>query len=151
MRNLVKALLLICALVFCVETSYADSRRRGQQRISREQLAEKQARHIAAEMELSPETTAKFVETYTKYQTEIWKVNGAVRQKKMRQKNLTELQTDSLIKSRFDNSQRILDIRKKYYNEYHKFLTAKQISQVYKLEAKVMKKLNARRKYSKKR
>ncbi|MDE6756144.1 MAG: hypothetical protein K2J66_03260, partial [Muribaculaceae bacterium] len=56
-----------------------------------------------------------------------------------RNKSLTEAQTDSLLRSRFDHSQKLLEIRKKYYDEYSKFLSAKQIKRVYEMEEQMMK------------
>lgn len=49
-----------------------------------------------------------------------------------------------VIQNRFDRSQKLLDIRKKYYDEYSKFLTQKQIERVYELEKQMMKRLSDR-------
>lgn len=61
-------------------------------------------------------------------------------------RRLTEMQTDSLIRARFNHSQKLLDIRKKYYAEYSKFLAPSQIEKVYSSEGKVAKKLSQRAK-----
>ena len=42
------------------------------QRLSREQLAEKQAQYISRNLGLDEKTNAKFIETYTDYQKEVW-------------------------------------------------------------------------------
>lgn len=44
--------------------------------------------------------------------------------------------------SRFDRSQKILDLRKKYYAIYSTFLTQKQISRVYEIERDMMRRLS---------
>ena len=45
-------------------------------------------------------------------------------------------------KQRMERSQKILDLREKYYKKYSAFLTQKQIERVYELEHKAMKKLS---------
>lgn len=46
--------------------------------------------------------------------------------------------------NRFDHSKRILAIREKYYEEYSKFLSQKEIEQVYELERQAMRRLSQR-------
>ena len=108
--------------------------------MSREQLAEVQARHIARQLAFDDKTTAKFVDTYTRCQKEIW----TLAPKKQRQRGATETEAGETIQNRFDRSQKLLDIRKKYYDEYSKFLTQKQIERVYELEKQMMKRLSDR-------
>ena len=103
--------------------------------MSREQLAEVQARHIARQLAFDDKTTAKFVDTYTRCQKEIWTlapkrkgVKGAAR----------------TMEERFERSQKLLDIRKKYHEEYGKFLTPKQIQRVYAIEKNMMNRLSKR-------
>ena len=62
---------------------------------------------------------------------------------------LTEAQTDSMLRARLAHSQNILNIRKKYYEAYRKFLTAKQVEKVYKLEAQMLKRLKSHKNYRK--
>lgn len=93
------------------------------QRLSREELATKQAQYIARELALDEPTTNKYVETYCQYQREIWGLGS--------RKGLTTEQ-------RFDRSQKILDLRKKYYHIYSGFLTEQQIDKAYKLEKKLL-------------
>ena len=45
-------------------------------------------------------------------------------------------------KQRMERSQKILDLREKYYKKYSAFLTQKQIERVYELEHKAMKRLS---------
>ena len=61
MKNLLKInLMAVLLLVFCTMATAQNP----QQRMSREQLAEKQAKHIAHELAFDETTTQKFVETY---------------------------------------------------------------------------------------
>ena len=62
------------------------------QRMSREQLAEVQARHIARQLAFDDKTTAKFVDTYTRCQKEIWTL--APRNKDRRGTAKTDAETE---------------------------------------------------------
>lgn len=141
MKNLIRIMLLVTAVLAFTCTASAQNRRGGE-RISREQLAEKQAKHIAEELALSSEVSEKFITTYLKCQQEVWALGP--RQGRPGKGAMSESQTDSVIQTRFDHSQKLLNIRKKYYAEYSKFLTAKQIERVYELERQMMKRLSQR-------
>lgn len=91
--------------------------------MSREELATKQAQYIAHELALDESTTNKYVETYCQYQREIWALGP--------RKGLTTEQ-------RLERSQKILDLRKKYYHIYSGFLSEQQIDKAYKLEKKLL-------------
>lgn len=139
MKNLFRLLLLVTALLAFTPTADAQNDKGSQRRIRREQLAEKQAKHIAEKLSLTPELSEKFVTTYMACQKETWSTG---RPDNFRRKGqLTEEQTDSLLQARFDHSQKLLDIRKKYYAEYRTFLTPKQIERVYRIERRMMNRL----------
>lgn len=110
-----------------------------QQRLSREQLAEKQAKHIAHELALDEATTQKYVNTYCACQKEIWALGP--RLGRHQHTATTEAESEKAIKDRFDRSEKILKIREKYYHEYSKFLTQVQIERAYKLEQQSMRRL----------
>ncbi|NPD81826.1 hypothetical protein HPS57_07540 [Prevotella sp. PINT] len=103
--------------------------------MTREQLAEKQAKHIAEAMAMDDATANRFVKTYGECQKEVWALSPK-RGKGMRRNapGMTDAEAEQSLKADFDHSQKILDIRKKYYKEYSKFLTQKQIKRVYELE-----------------
>lgn len=131
--------MLTVALAVCCGTVCAQKSDR-QKRLTREELAEKQARHIAGVMTMDDATTSRFVETYCKCQKEIWALGprrGAQAE--------TEAESEQAIKARFEHSRKILDIRQKYYEEYSKFLTQKQIKQVYEIERRMMNRLAKRK------
>lgn len=68
MRRMIKALVIAVVMTACCATTYAQRMTRPyvdkEQRISREQLAEVQARHIAKELSFDDAVTAKFVKVY---------------------------------------------------------------------------------------
>lgn len=142
MKNLIRIMLLVTAVLAFACTASAQHRR-GNERISREQLAEKQAKYIAEELVLPSEVSEKFIATYLKCQQEVWALGP--RQGRPDKGTMSESQADSVIQTRFDYSQKLLNIRKKYYAEYGKFLTAKQIERLYDMERQMMSRLASRR------
>ena len=120
---------------FCV-SAYAQKDNR--QRMTREQLAETQAKYIAQEMAMDGTTSEKFVETFCRFQKEIWALGP---RPKREVSGRTDAETEQAIKERFAHSQKILDLRHKYYEEYSKFLSQQQIVRVYELEKKMMDRL----------
>ena len=139
-RTLVLAVMMIasCATVFAQQTSQQSSQK---QRLSREQLAEVQAKHIANDLAFSDAVTEKFVNTYCNYQKEIWALGSRRRPAKQQ---MSEQENEERIKQRFATSEKILDIRQKYYKEYSKFLTQTQIERVYEQERNMMNRLAKR-------
>lgn len=108
-------------------------------------MAETQAKHIAADLNLTGKTYDRFVETYENYKKELWQT-APKRSKNKRSQSTTEEQAAENMRQRFERSQKVLDIRNKYYQEFSKFLTQKQIEQMYEKERKMMKRLSERRK-----
>lgn len=134
MKKLLSILMMVvCTWCIAIPTQAQQSDTK--QRLTREQLAEVQAKHIAADLALSDELTAKFVDTYTQCQKEIWALGPRV---KCNPKG-TEEQTEQQLKKRFEMSEKLLNIRQKYYKKYSTFLTQKQIGRVYQIEKQMMK------------
>lgn len=140
-RTFIVAVMMIasCATVFAQQstTQLTDQK----QRISREQLAEVQAKHIASELAFSDAETEKFVKTYCNCQKEIWALGPRKRPNKQ---GMSEQDNEERIKQRFVTSEKILNIRKKYYKEYSNFLTQAQIEKVYEQEHKMINRLAKR-------
>ena len=112
------------------------------QRISREQLAGIQAKEIAEEMAMDDATRQKFIDTYDRYQKEIWALSPKLGKQRGRDNfERSDAESEQLIKDRFARSQQILAIRQKYYTEYSKFLTQRQIERVYELEKQIKQRL----------
>ena len=104
------------------------------QRMTREQLAERQARYIASSIALDEETTEKYVRTFCEYQKEVWALRSD--RKGKRQAGMSESDIEKNINEKFDREEKLLAIRKKYYKEYSKFMTQRQIQRAYELEKK---------------
>lgn len=143
MRRMIKALVIAVVMTACCATTYAQRMTRPyvdkEQRISREQLAEVQARHIAKELSFDDAVTAKFVKVYCDCQKEVWTL---VPRQRGSSSGMTEQDNEKRIKERFVRSEKILNIRQKYYKEYSKFLTQSQIEKVYEYERKMMNRLS---------
>ena len=130
---------MVIAIAMLFSSINMSAQSNNQQRLSREELAEKQARHIAHELALDDATTQKYVATYCAYQKEVWALGPRV--KRHSSANATEAEAELANKARMEQSQKILDLREKYYKEYSKFLTQKQIERAYELEQQVMRRL----------
>lgn len=102
-------MMVVCTWCIAIPTQAQQSDTK--QRLTREQLAEVQAKHIAADLVLNDELTAKFVDTYTQCQKEIWALGPRVK----RNPQATEEQTEQQLKHRFEMSEKLLNIRQKYY------------------------------------
>ena len=126
-RVIVSVAVVLCLSVSTLSAATPD----GKQKLPRrEKLAERQAARIASELALDSVRAHRFVTTFVQCQREKWALKGRTQ----RGAQLTEAQTDSLLRAQFVHSQKILDLRRKYYGEYRKFLTAKQIERVYQIE-----------------
>jgi len=139
------ALILIMLTIFSIMAVAQNSEK---PRMSREKLAEKQALYIAHEIALDDASTIKFVAAYCACQKEVWALGPRVKGNK--DTEMTEAEAEQLIQARFERSQKILSIREKYYKEYSKFLTAKQIERVYEIEQQLMHRLSKSKKGGKK-
>lgn len=133
MKRIVSILMMVAMMT--ITTSVLAQTPNQKQRISREQLAEKQAQHIAHDLAFDEKTTARFIETYTACQKEIWALGPRFH----RTPESSEAQSEQNIKRRFEMSEKILDIRQKYYKKYSQFLTQQQIQRVYEIEKNMMK------------
>ena len=138
MKNIIRLLLLAVTLtVFSVAVSAQSNK----QRLTREQLAEVQAKHIAKEMAMDDATSRRFIETFCQFQRDIWALGPRPKQP---HRTMTDEETEQALKSRFAHSRKILDLRQKYYGIYSEFLTQKQIQRVYELERQMMERLSKR-------
>lgn len=114
---------ILIAILVMVSGATAMAKNDNGKKLSREELAVKQAKYIAHELTLDKSTADKYVKTYCLYQHEVWALGS--------RKGLTTGQ-------RLERSQQILDLRKKYYKIYSGFLTEKQLDKAYKLEKRLL-------------
>lgn len=120
-------------LLVCLAMAVSATAQTPQQRMSREQLAETQAKYIARELAFDDNLSSQFVTTYCECQKEIWALGPRSGK-------------DCSMQERFDRSQKLLDIRQKYYRLYSRFLTDRQIENVYKLERRMMHRIQSKHK-----
>lgn len=148
MRAVIRILFVLAVLL---SPSYlaAQGNKAGKPKPSKTEMAQKQAIRIADILEITDETRDRFIATFVNCQQEIWSLHKGNRKDK-KTASLTEEQADSLIRARFDHSQRMLDTRRRYYEEYRKFLTPRQINRVYELERNMMKQINGKQRQVKK-
>ena len=144
MKRIVRILMMMVAMMTITAGAFAQTPNQ-KQRISREQLAEKQAQHIAHDLAFDEKTTACFIETYTECQKEIWALGPRFH----RNTESSEAQSEQNIKRRFEMSEKILNIRQKYYKKYSQFLTQQQIQRVYEIEKSMMKRFAQHAKHAK--
>lgn len=114
-----------------------------QQRMTREQLAQTQARHICNELALDEEKSTKFCNEYCNYMKELWAIGPKVGKKQ--RTDMTDAQAEAQTKKDFERSQKILDLRQKYYKHYSTFLTQRQIQRVYEIEKQMRNRLTAKK------
>ena len=114
-------------------------RPQGHRRMTIEQMTEMQANKIIGELGLDDKTAAKFTDVYKKYMMEL----NDLRKKNMPKKPdvkpedgkapamPTDAEVDKMMRDRFKQSRETLDIREKYYDEFRKFLSPKQVQKIY--------------------
>ena len=106
MKNIIKVLTLAIAMVTISASTYAQKNER--QRMTREQLAETQARFIANEMAMDDSTATRFVETFCQFQKDIWALGP---RPKRDTSHLSDKEAEQAMNERFAHSQKILDLR----------------------------------------
>ena len=143
------SILLTAIMMVAFSTAVSAQENNGQQpskkqRMSREQMAEMQAKHIARQLALDDATSQKFTETFSAYQKEVWALRPQGKQHGKKKADMTDAEVEKSIQDQFDHSQKILTLRQEYYKKYSKFLTPKQIQRVYELEKQSMNRLSKR-------
>lgn len=144
-RKIALVLMLFLSMSMAAQKEYNDSK----QRMPREKMDEAQAKNIATELKLEGATYNKFVETYANYRKELWATMPKHNRKKQRPENETEEMAAERMKENFERSQKMLDLRTEYYHKFSKFLSQKQIEQMYKKEKKMAERLKQRMKNGK--
>lgn len=137
MKQTIKLMMVLFIAICASAQGFAQNADR---RMNREELAATQARHIAKQLTLNEATTRRFIDTYCACQQEIWTLAPGQQR---------SADAAAKIENRFDRSQKILDIRRKYYAEYSKFLTPEQIDKVYRIEKRMMNRLVKKHKATK--
>lgn len=159
------ALLMMSALYSNVYAQDNERRQPSQKkRLSPELLTEQRANRMAHELALDDATAQRFVETYCRYHAERRALNPergekkeGVKKEEMKKGDAKKCNATKCEPRRseaeckqhneqcLERDQKLLDLRKKYYSEYSKFLTQKQIDRIYQMEKKHKKPMGEKR------
>ena len=120
------------------------------QRPTPEQMMQMQTNQMVRALMLDDATAAKFTPIYEKYLKELREcrmMNFKPRARKDAAQGteantaketpkpvMTDAEIAKMLKDQFAQSRKMLDIREKYYNEFRKFLSPKQIQKMYNME-----------------
>ena len=114
------------------------------QRPTPEQMVQMQTNQMVKILMLDDATAAKFTPVYEKYLKDLSECRMMNRRERPRNNNaeatpatkpvLTDAEIEKQIKDQFAQSRKILDVREKYYDEFRKILSPKQIMKIYRTE-----------------
>lgn len=108
------------------------------QRLTREQLAEKQSAYIVKQLGLDEATAKKFADVYMRNQKEVWEAMPPRPERAPQgapaKGPKSDAESEKQIKNEFAMSEKLLNIRQKYYKEYSKFLSQQQILRIYEID-----------------
>lgn len=117
-------------------------------RLTPEQRMERQTVNMAHELMLNDAVSQKFCTLYQKYLTElhtcqdVFRKDDTLQMSKGMSGQLTDAQIEKKLEARFVHARRILDIREKYYHEFKKILTPRQIQRMYRAEKSLQRKVH---------
>ena len=137
---------IFCLFCFVQAQGWAQTREGQRERLTSEERIEKQAVHVARSLMLGDDVVDKFIPMYSNYLKEFRSCAHMDFRKefgkgRMDKNNLTDEQIDKIISMRFDKCRKILDVREKYYGEFKKILTPRQIMKLYSIERSISKKV----------
>lgn len=141
------ACLMIGSQLGLAAQNQTDKDKNRKKRQTPEQLMERQTNQMVRTLMLDDAATAKFVPVYQSYLKELRECRMMNRKQppakqkagapgvKPEPKPLpTDAEIEQQIKERFAQSRKILDIREKYYDEFRKILSPKQVMKIYQKE-----------------
>ena len=109
------------AMMLVQNTTVAQEQTRGKERPTPEQMAQMKADRIAAELALDDKTSEKFKETYKAYMTDKAAIRNEFKSEKG-QKGMSDADIEKSILDGFDKKQKNLDLDRKYYEKFRKFM-----------------------------
>lgn len=105
-----------------------------------EDFLQMQINEIVQELNLDKEIEKKFIKEYTDFRKEIDVIARSAKPPK-EMKDVTEKEIDQAIQQNFAVSEKILAVRKKYYQRFRKFMQPSQIQQMYRVENEASRKM----------
>lgn len=103
------------------------------QRQKKPDFKEMQLKQVLNALMLDDQTAAKFTPVYQDYQNEM-EACRLPRVKKQRGVEMTDDEIAQEIEQQFTQGRKLIDVKEKYYKEFKKILTMKQIRKIYSLE-----------------
>lgn len=138
-RNMMYVVLAI--LLGCTTTVFAQENDGQRKNRSKDERIERQTQALIHALQLDETKATQFRDIYKNYRKELdeaiqkpeeWKQLAATKgQKQQGKTELTDEQKDKLMQFRFERAQKRLDIKEKYYTEFRKFLSPKQVERIY--------------------
>lgn len=108
---------------------------------TREQMVQMQTNRMVKSLMLDDATAAKFTPVYEKYLAELAECRTMNRGQRLNQDAkdapkpaMTDAEIAKQIKDQFTQSRKVLDVREKYYTEFSKVLSQKQVMKIYQME-----------------
>lgn len=133
-------------------TSFTLSAQHPKQQPAKKNYRALQCEQIVQTLMLDDATAARFTPVYKQYMTEMRAVRNHASPRKAGKSATgeaakpttkpavkpipTDNEVEQAIKSRFAQSRKMLDVREKYYTEFRKILSPKQILRIYQIEKK---------------
>lgn len=120
-------LLMIAVLSVNVSLFAQDNNKRRNDKPTKEQRVEMQVKRMSSNLMLNDAQSAKFAVEYKKYLDDMAALRMPRPEKKdSLKKSLTDAEQIKMMKDRFANQHKMINLKEKYYNEFCKFLTPAQ-------------------------
>lgn len=119
--------------------------------VLRERIAQAKLKEVSKSLNLDQTTFKAFKPVYLAYEQEVADADltKLARLIKIDVDSLNEQEADKMIRNQLETARKLIDLREKYYYQFRKMLTPKQIIRIYQTEAeirrKVMQELRARK------
>lgn len=152
---LLAALLMGGQMTLSAQNKENKENKEKKQRPTPEQMMQFQTNQMVKTLMLDDATAAKFTPMYEKYLKELRECRTMNRKPRMEKGKtgteanakkdapkpaMTDAEIAKMLKDQFAQSRKMLDIREKYYNEFSKILSQKQIMKIYQQEKSNMNK-----------
>ena len=110
-------------------------KKRSRKRMTMEQMVDMQSRKIIGDLGLDDKTAARFTDVYAKYMKEMNDLRKEYMPKRpeagKKPSMPTDAEVDKMMRDKFKVGRKMLDLREKYYDEFRKFLSPKQVQKIY--------------------
>jgi len=105
-----------------------------QSKKSKKEAPKDPTEHFVKALELDDAAAAKFADVYKAYREDVKALRPEKNGERKRPDEKTDAEVEAEIQAQFDQSQKLLDLRKSYYGKFREFMTPKQIQKFYMME-----------------